>query len=220
MVSTSTIERPVSREDERRARTDRVRFIEIPSHRFVMVDGEGPPAEEAFAARFPALYGFAYGLRFALKARGIDHKVGPSEGLWWTTDGLTDLSAIFSLGDKRTWRWILMIALPDEPTDEELEERLADARLRVTPTIGASLRVERFDEGEVAQVMHIGPYSGERPTIERLHRAIAEAGLRPSGRHHELYLGDPRRAAPDKLRTLLRMPVGALNRADRRPTGP
>jgi hypothetical protein len=207
MTSVMTIERPANREDELRAPRDRVRFLEIPEHRFVMIDGAGPPVPEAFEARFPALYGYAYGLRFALKAKGIEHKVGPSEGLWWTTEGVTDLGTIFAPGDKSTWRWTLMIGLPDEPTDAELDDRLDDARLRVRPEIGATLRIERFAEGEAAQIMHVGPYSEERPTIERLHEAIAEAGLHPTGRHHELYLGDPRRAAPDKLRTLLRMPV-------------
>jgi hypothetical protein len=207
MMSTATIDRPANRDDELRVRGDRVRFLEIPEHRFVMVDGTGPPVPEAFAARFPALYGFAYGLRFALKARGIDHKVGPSEGLWWTTDDVTDLDAVFAPGDRATWRWTLMIALPDEPTDAELAERLDDARLRVTSEIGASLRVEAFAEGSAAQIMHIGPYSEERPTIERLHREIVAAGFHPAGRHHELYLGNPQRAAPERLRTLLRMPI-------------
>jgi hypothetical protein len=207
MTSTLTVERPVTRDDELRVRAGRVRFMEIPEHRFVMVDGEGPPAPEAFEARFPALYGFAYGLRFALKARGIEHKVGPSEGLWWTSDGVMDLDAVFTPGDRGTWRWTLMIGLPEEPTDAELEDRLEDARLRVTPEIAATLRVEPFAEGTVAQIMHIGPYSEERPTIERLHREIAEAGFHPSGRHHELYLGNPQRAAPERLRTLLRMPI-------------
>jgi hypothetical protein len=207
MVSTLAIERSANRDDELRVHGSTVRFLEIPEHRFVMIDGEGPPAPEAFAARFPALYGFAYGLRFALKARGVEHKVGPSEGLWWTTDGVTDLDAVFTPGDRTTWRWTLMIALPEEPTDAELNDRLEDARLRVAPEIGATLRVEPFSEGAVAQVMHIGPYSEERPTIERLHREISEAGFYPSGRHHELYLGNPQRTAPERLRTLLRMPI-------------
>jgi len=207
MASTLTIERPATREDELRVHGEKVRFLEIPEHRFVMVDGEGPPAPAAFEARFPALYGFAYGLRFALKARGIEHKVGPSEGLWWTTDGVTDLDSVFTPGDRTTWRWTLMIGLPAEPTDDELAERLEDARLRVPAEIAATLRVEPFAEGPAAQVMHVGPYSAERPTIERLHREIAEAGFRPTGRHHELYLGNPQRAAPERLRTLLRMPI-------------
>ena len=207
MASAMTVERPVNRDDELRVRGDHVRFLQIPEHRFVMVDGQGPPAPEAFEARFPALYGYAYGLRFAMKAKGIEHKVGPAEGLWWTTEGLTDLDAIFAPGDKSSWRWILMIGLPDEPTDEELEARIDDARARVAPEIAASVRIERFAEGDVAQIMHVGPYSEERPTIDRLHEAITEAGFHPTGRHHELYLGDPRRAAPDKLKTLLRMPI-------------
>lgn len=101
-----------------------------------------------------------------------------------------------------------MIVMPDEATDDEIDEQLATARTKVEPEVAASLRVERFEEGDVAQVLHVGPYSEERPSIERLHAGIAEAGFHPRGRHHELYLGDPRRSAPQRLRTILRQPLG------------
>ena len=209
MSTTITIDRPTDRDEELRARKDRVRFLTIPAHRFAMVDASGPPEPDAFAARIPGLYAFAYGLRFGLKDRGVVTKVGPLEGLWWTSDGTTDLDAIFASdgADHDTWRWTLMIGLPDEATDEELAAHLAQARVRLAWPIAATLRGETFEEGDVAQIMHVGPYEQERPTIERLHAAIADAGCRPVGRHHELYLGDPRRSAPERLRTLLRMPI-------------
>jgi hypothetical protein len=100
-----------------------------------------------------------------------------------------------------------MIALPEEATDEEIRDHLEIARLKTDPAVADLLRVEWFEEGAVAQIMHIGPYAEERPTIERLQAGIQEAGLRPHGRHHEIYLGDPRRSAPDRLRTILRQPV-------------
>lgn len=100
-----------------------------------------------------------------------------------------------------------MIVLPDEATDEEVEEQLAGARSKVKPEIASSLRVERFDEGDVAQVLHVGPYAEERPSLERLDAGIADAGFRHRGKHHELYLGDPRRSAPERLRTILRHPI-------------
>jgi len=207
MPTLTQMERPTDRQDELKAPKDRIRLLEIPTHRFVMIDGQGPPLPEAFEARMPGLYGIAYGLRFALKARGIAERVGPLEGLWWTTDGSRDLDAIFARKDDGTWRWTLMIVLPPQASDDEIEQHLSIARAKVDPAIADDLRTEMFAEGPAAQLMHLGPYSEERPTIERLHAQIDEAGCRPVGRHHELYLGDPRRSAPERLRTIIRQPV-------------
>jgi hypothetical protein len=200
------IEHPKDRDDEYRVRRNAVRLLSIPEHRFVMVDGSGPAGGEAFETRLPGLYGVAYGLRFALKRRSVPGKVGPLEGLWWHAEGTTDLDEILA-GDRSAWRWTLMIVLPEEATEGEIEEQLASGRTKVEPQVATSLRVESFAEGDVAQVLHVGPYAAERSSIERLHEGIVEAGLRPRGRHHELYLGDPRRTAPERLRTLLRHPV-------------
>ena len=202
----TVFERPTDRTDELSARKDRVRFLDVPAHRFVMIDGEGPPLPEAFEARMPGLYAAAYGLRFALKARGVEGKVGPLEGLWWTTDGDTDLAQILG-GGRETWRWTLMIVLPAEATIAEIDAQLTVARHRIDRELATSLRVEDLAEGPSAQLMHVGPYAEERPTIERLHEGIEAAGLRPVGRHHELYLGDPRRSSPERLRTILRRSV-------------
>jgi hypothetical protein len=211
---------PSSRREEVAGKPGVVRFLRMPEHRFVMIDGEGPPAESAFVDRMPGLYATAYSLRFALKKRGVVEKVGLLEGLWWTTDGTTDLDAIFGPGpgtgaeaerdrDRSTWRWTLMIGLPDQATPEEVTAALETGRGRLTPPLAAGLRVDRFAEGDVAQLLHVGPYAEERPSIERLHAAIHEAGLQAIGRHHELYVGDPQRSAPERLRTILRQPVAA-----------
>jgi hypothetical protein len=209
MKVATEIQRPIDRQDELKASAKGIRLLDVPMHRFVMIDGSGPPVPEAFEARMPGLYGVAYGLRFALKARGVEGKVGPLEGLWWTTDGVTDLGAIFGGdGERETWRWTLMIVLPPEATPEELEQQLGTARDRLDPALAPGLRIEVFEEGPCAQLMHVGPYAEERPTIERLHDGIEAVGFRPIGRHHELYLGDPRRSAPERLRTILRQPVG------------
>jgi hypothetical protein len=207
MGTNDAIERPKDREDEYRVRRHAVRFLTIPAHRFVMVDGSGPPGGEAFEALTPGLYAAAYGLRFALKRRGVIGKVGPLEGLWWHARGATDLDAILA-GDRSDWRWTLMIVTPDEAADDEIDEQLTAARTKVAPEIAPLLRVEPFEEADVAQVMHVGPYAEERPSIERLHAGIAEAGFHARGKHHELYLGDPRRSAPERLRTILRHPIG------------
>ena len=105
------------------------------------------------------------------------------------------------------WRWTLPIALPDEATDRSsTRPSRADGR-KVQAPYDATLRIERFEDGRAAQILHVGSYADERPSIERLHAAIAAAGLHPDGRHHEIHLGDPSRTAPARLRTLLRMPA-------------
>jgi hypothetical protein len=106
------IETPKDRADEYRVRRGTVRFLTVPEHRFVMVDGSGPAGGEPFEARMPGLYAIAYGLRFAVKRRGLIGKVGPLEGLWWHAEGSTDLDEILA-GDRANWRWTLMIVLPD-----------------------------------------------------------------------------------------------------------
>jgi hypothetical protein len=205
VIEAPVFERPRDRDDELRGRRE-VRFLDLPERRFVMIDGEGPPGEVTFAPRMPGLYATAYTLRFALKARGVVERVGPLEGLWWTTDGETGLDAILD-PERADWRWVLMIGLPDAATEADLESALAAGRKKMDPALAPNLRVEPFAEGRAAQVLHVGPYSMERPTIERMHAAVADAGLRLRGRHHEIYLGDPRRAAPERCKTLIRHAV-------------
>ena len=161
------IERPKDREDEYRVRRNTVRLLSIPEHRFVMVDGSGPAAGEPFEARMPGPYAVAFGLRFALKRRGVHGKVGPLEGRWWHAGGATDLDEILA-GDRSAWRWNLMIVVPLEATEAEIEMQLGAGKEKVEPEIAASLRVESFEEGDVAQVLHVGPYAEERASIERL----------------------------------------------------
>jgi hypothetical protein len=199
------IEAPKDRSDEYRVRAGTVRLLSIPRHRFAMIDGEGPPDPDELGARMPALYAMAYGLRFALKHRGVEEKVTPLEGLWWQT-GATDLDTILS-DDRSGWRWTLMIGTPEAATEDEIEAQFAVARTRIAADLAGSLRMEWFEEGDVAQVLHVGPYAEERPSIERLHAAIAKAGCEPRGRHHEIYVGDPRRSAPERLRTVIRQPI-------------
>jgi len=206
MTPPATFDRPADRDAELRGRPGEVRFLEIAPVRAVMIDGEGQVGETTFAPRMPGLYTTAYGLRFALKRRGVERRTGVLEGFFWTADGSTDFDAILG-PDRETWRWTLLISLPGEASDQELASALAGGRAKVPPELAANLRIETIEEGRVAQVLHLGPYAEERPTIERLHAAIAAASLRPCGRHHELYLGDPRRSAPERLRTLIRQPV-------------
>lgn len=206
-MSAPEFETPRDRSAALAGRPGVVRFLDLPPVRAVMADGEGAAGPERFAPLMPGLYGTAYALRFALKRRGVDEKVGPLEGLYRTADGTTDLDRILS-GDRTGWRWTLLIGLPHAASPDEVEAALAAGRAKMDPAIAGRPRAGVLEEGRVAQVLHVGPYAAERPTIERLHAAIDAAGLHPRGDHHELYLGDPSRTAPERLRTLLRHPVG------------
>lgn len=168
-------------------------LVNVPEFNFLLVDGHGDP-EHATQAAIESLYKVAYTVKFALK-RGpiaLDFKVMPLEGLWW----MPDMNE-FSLEHKDDWDWTLMIRQPDEVDDALIE----------TVGLPEGMRLRRWEEGLAAQIMHIGPYDAEGPSIETLHGFIADQGYERSGAHHEIYLGDPRRAAPEKLRTVLRQPV-------------
>ena len=167
-------------------------LVEVPEFTFLMIDGHGDPNLGAGNA-IQALYQASYRIKFRLKkSSGVDYKVMPLEGVWWASD-----MGAFTVGRKGEWNWTLMIRQPDE-VDEELVESLPSSQ---------PLRLERWEEGRAAQLMHVGPYSAEGPAIERLHAYIADQGLQMTGKHHEIYLGDPRRSAPERLRTVVRQPV-------------
>ena len=183
-------------------------LVEVPDLGFLMVDGHGDPnTAPEYTQAIEALYSVSYTIKFALK-RGplqIDYRVMPLEGLWWAAD-----MAAFTTGDKADWDWTMMILQPDQVDDEMVAQAIATATGRKELPAAALLRLERLAEGRCAQVLHVGPYSEEGPTIERLHAFIAEQGYERAGKHHEIYLGDPRRAAPEKLKTIVRQPVAAV----------
>jgi hypothetical protein len=181
-------------------------LVEVPEMAFLMVDGAGDPnTVDAYREALEALFSVSYTIKFAVKkSRGFDFHVSPLESLWWSDGG--DLLET----DKSAWKWTAMMRQPDEVTAEEVAAAIeAAGRKKPLPAL-SRLRFARFGEGTSAQVMHIGPYSAEGPTIEGLRAFIAASGHEPAGRHHEIYLGDPRRAAPEKLRTIVRQPVRAL----------
>jgi hypothetical protein len=152
-----------------------------------------------------ALYGAAYTLKFMSKLRqknAIDYPVMALEGLWWV-EGVT-----FDITRPDNWRWRAMIMQPDHVTTEMFDEALEKIRAkRPSPSV-EKLRLEQYREGLCIQTMHIGPYSAEPATIERMNAFAAESGYALRGEHHEIYLGDPRRCAPGKLKTVLRHPIG------------
>lgn len=180
-------------------------LIEVPKRRFLMVDGTGDPeSTRAFQDAIGALYSVAYTVKFARKkATGETFVVPPIEGLWWSgEDGVLDLTDA-----KRTWRWRLMLAVPDDVTKAEVDDARTQAEKKHPNPALRKLHVKDYDEGLCVQVMHVGPYSTERPTIERMLSYARENAHELRGKHHEIYLGDPRRTKPEKLRTILRQPV-------------
>lgn len=184
--------------------TSRPVIVEVPELRYAMLDGHGDPATEpGYRAAVEALYAVSYAAKFAVKrGGGPDFRVMPLEGLWWALD----MDALRA-GNRAAWQWTMLIAQPDPVTPAVFEAAREHAAARRGLDPIARVRLEALAEGRAAQVMHIGPYSSEAPTIERLHAFIAGQGLDPVGRHHEIYLSDPRRTAPDRLRTIIRQPV-------------
>jgi hypothetical protein len=177
--------------------------VDVPPLNFLMIDGHGNPNTSSdYTAALESLYSLAYTIKFALKTKGIDFVVGPSEGLWW----MEDMNQ-FSQDNKDRWDWTMMIVQPEEVTQEVFE----DAKIQVTkkkdlPAL-PGLRLETYHEGLSVQILYYGSYSDEGPTIARMHTFIHESGYELRGKHHEIYLGDPRRTAPEKLKTIIRQPI-------------
>ena len=192
----------------------KVEIVQVPSLQFVMIDGaiekgKEPANSPAFAEATQALYSLAYTLKFMFKKRKtdpIDYPVMPLEGLWWVEDGMFDITV------KDNWFYTLMILQPDVITKDIFTEGLEQVRKKKgdSPNL-SNLRLAHFEEGICVQMMHIGPYATEPATIERMRVFALENGyldrVSPNGKHHEIYLGDPRKADPAKLKTVLRHPL-------------
>ena len=178
-------------------------IVDVPEMNFLMIDGHGDPnTNPDYQAVCNALYSMAYGIKFALKPQGIDYVLPPLEGLWWTQE-----MALFSVYNKEAWLWTMMVMQPPEVTFDLVEQiRAEQADKKDLPAL-AGLRFEPYHEGLSVQTMYVGAFADEGPTIASMHAFIAEQGYEPAGKHHEVYLSDPRRTAPDKLKTVVRQPV-------------
>ena len=182
-------------------------FVEVPAMNFLMVDGAGNPNTSAdYAEVLQALYSVAYTLKFKVKKEmAIDYPVMALEGLWWGED-----MNLFSAEKKDDWLWTMMISTPDVITLELVETAKTEAGRKKPLAVLPRLRFESFTEGLSAQLMHIGPYSAETENIRRLHDFIHANGYAFDGKtqkHHEIYLSDPRRSKPEKMKTIIRQPV-------------
>jgi hypothetical protein len=179
--------------------------VQVSALTYLMIDGQGDPnASVAYTEAVEALFTVSYTAKFMLKRGPLkqDYAVMPLEGLWWADD-----PSVFQVNDRAGWQWTMMILQPDFVPESVLRDAMAQAlEKKALPGI-ARMRIERFEEGRCAQTLHIGPFTQEGPTIERLHAWInARSGLR--GKHHEIYLTDIRRAEPSRWKTVIRQPMG------------
>ena len=182
-------------------------IIEVPEMQFLMIDGMGSPGDsQEYQDALAVLYPVAFRTKFLSKAKGKDYVVPPLEGLWWADD-MND----FTEGNRDKWKWTMMIRQPDWINQDMIKEAIAITKEK-KPELSKllpKLRLEKYKEGKAAQIMHIGPYSEEGPTVQKVHDFIQKEGGKFDGlkaKHHEIYLSDPRKANPATMKTVIRQP--------------
>lgn len=178
--------------------------VDVPTFNFLMVDGAGDPnTSQTYRDAVEALFSVSYTAKFMIKKGpcAIDYTVMPLEGLWWAED-----MTAFTTNDKSQWQWTMMIMQPEWVSPEIIQQAIDQVMKKKSNPALTQLRFERFEEGKCAQIMHVGPFSEEGPNIQRVHEFIEARGVR-SGRHHEIYLSDIRRADPRNWRTIIRQPM-------------
>lgn len=181
-----------------------VSVVDVPAANFLMVDGQGSPNNSPeYSAAIEALFSVSYTLKFMVKkTREIDYGVMPLEGLWWVND-----MTKFSADRKDEWKWTAMIMQPQYVTSEDVKAAIEQVKEKKDLHAIAKLRFESFFEGKAAQIMYVGPYSSEGASIAKIHEFIRNSGYTLRGKHHEIYLNNPSRTAPEKLRTIIRQPM-------------
>ena len=180
-------------------------LVDVPAMNFLMVDGVGDPnTAPAYAQAVEVLFMVSYTLKFMIKKsdKPIDYSVLALEGLWWSDD-----MSSFVAARKDDWKWTMMILQPECVTPAWVNRAVAEAARKRDLAALPKLRFEAFQEGLCAQIMHIGPYADEGPTIATVHAFISANGYRPNGKHHEIYLSDPRKTAPARMKTIIRQPI-------------
>lgn len=183
--------------------------VDVPPMRYLAIDGTGDPnTASRYADAVAALYSTAYATKFALRARsGDDFVVGPLEGLWSSAD-----PASFTAGRKGEWDWTMLIPLPSTVTTADVDAGQAKASAAKPELPVGDVRLLELTEGRCLQILHVGSYDDEAPTLARLHDEVMPTrGVTWNGPHHEIYLSDPRRVAAERLKTILRQPVRAIS---------
>jgi len=181
-----------------------IAIVEVPKMNFLMIDGSGDPNNsQEYKDALEALFSLSYTLKFVIKKmKGVDYSVMPLEGLWCVND-----MSKFSVENKDSWKWTSMIMQPEQVTEDNVAKALEELKKKKKLAALSKIRFESFHEGKSAQIMYIGPFSNEGPTIQKIHEFIRKHGSKLEGKHHEIYLSDPRRVAPEKMKTILRQPM-------------
>ncbi|MFC1872341.1 GyrI-like domain-containing protein [Chloroflexota bacterium] len=187
-----------------------INLVDVPPMNFVMIDGSGDPnTAQGYRDAIEVLYSISYTIKFTVrKDQGIDYGVMPLEGLWWTDD-----MASFSATNKNIWKWTSMVMQPEYVTHDLFKIALQQIEKKKDLPALSRAKFQSFHEGKSAQIMFIGPYSAEGPTIEKIHDFIRGQGDTFDGliqKHHEIYLSDPRRTVPEKLKTIIRQPIKSM----------
>ena len=177
-------------------------IVEIEEGQFLTIEGKGAPSGEEFQAKVSALYSLAYGVKNICKREGKDFVVPKLEGLWWVDSDKPALEV-----PREEWRWKLLIRMPEFVTDEMVEKARKEVIKKKNIELVKEIRFEKMKEGKCVQILHIGPYSTESESIEKMKKLMEDRNLIKNGPHHEIYLSDPRRTAPEKMKTILRQPV-------------
>jgi len=183
----------------------KVEIVDVPEMNFLMVDGEGDPnTSQAFKDAVEVLFSLSYTLKFMVKKgeMGIDYGVLPLQALWWSDD-----PSAFTTGNKDAWKWTVMVMQPDFITPALVGAAINEVQRKKKLESLSLVRFQAFKEGKAAQILHIGPFSEEGPTIEKVHSFIENNASQRVGKHHEIYLSDLRRAAPEKWKTIVRQPM-------------
>ena len=183
--------------------TKEVTVVDIPAMNFLLVNGEGAPTSQQYSEAIEALFSVAFTLKFMVKKiKGIDYVVMPLESLWWVDD-----MTKFSTDHKDKWKWTAMIMQPKYVTTDDFKLAVEQVKKKKNPTALPKVKFENFKEGMAVQIMYIGPFSAEGPTITKIHTQIQNSGHALSGKHHEIYLNNPATTTPEKLKTILRQPM-------------
>ncbi|MBT3244792.1 MAG: hypothetical protein HN352_16720 [Bacteroidetes bacterium] len=188
-----------------RPSANKVETVDVPKMDFLMIDGIGNPnTSQDFKDATEGLYALAYAVKFMIKKGEleVDFGVMPLEALWWV-DNMTK----FDVDNKDDWKWTLMIMQPEIVSKQIIAEAREQVRINKKLPILSQIRYDSYDEGNSAQTLHLGPFSEEGPTIEKVHNFISENGNKNAGKHHEIYLSDIRKAEPAKWRTVIRQPI-------------
>ncbi|QPC83435.1 GyrI-like domain-containing protein [Phototrophicus methaneseepsis] len=183
-----------------------VSVVNVPPLSYLMIDGEGNPnTTPRYYEAIQALYQLAYHIRAICKAGGNPFTVMPLEGLWWF-NGEANTTFDLTTEDKDRFGWTMMIVMPDRATQEIVSQARDNLRKKDPAPLHEDIRFETYHEEEAVQIMHIGPYATEGPTVRRLHDCIDENGWHLSKKHHEIYISDARRVTPEKMKTIIRQP--------------